>query len=113
VCAGDSVTCICITGNSTSLAWTSDGNRLSFTSSDPLLTQRNVPGSDGFAVLTENSNMNGIRVIMSNITVRVSSNDPEIILTCESVDRTMIEPIIVPTTRTGECYMCSSTKFCA
>jgi hypothetical protein len=83
----------------------SNGNRLSFTSDDPLLMRRNVPGSNGFAVLTENSNVNGIRVIMSNITVGVSSNDPEIILTCENVDRAMVEPVIIPTTRTGKCCM--------
>ena len=102
MCAGDSVTCICVTGNSTSLAWMSNGNRLLFMSSDPLLTRRNVSGSNGYAVLTESSIVNGIRVIMSNITVSASSNDPEIILTCENADRNMIEPIIIPTTRTGK-----------
>ena len=106
MCVGDSVTCICVTGNSTSLAWMSNGNRLSFTSSDPQMTRQNV--SNGFAVLTENSIVNGIRVIMSNITVSVSSSDPEIILTCENVDRNMIEPIIIPTTRTGKYLIYSS-----
>ena len=103
VCPGDTVTCVCITGNSTSLAWMSNGTRLIFASNDTLLTRRVVPGSSTFAVLTENSHVNGIRVMMSNITVTVSSNDPEIILTCENVDHTITEPIIVPTTRIGKC----------
>lgn len=103
VCPGDTVTCTCITGNSTSLAWMNNGNRLVFASNDALLTRRDVPGSSAFAVLAENSNVNGIMVIMSNITVTVSTNHPEIILTCESVDRTTVEPIIVPTTCIGKC----------
>ena len=71
-----------------------------FRSNDTLHTRRDVPGSSTFAVLTENSNANGIRVIMSNITVSVFSND-QIILTCENVDRTMTKAIIVRTA--GKC----------
>ena len=59
-----------------------------------MLSRRDLPGSNGFVVLTENSIVNGIRVIMSNITVFASSSD--VTLTCGNVDQNMIEPITVP-----------------
>ena len=106
VCPGDTVICTCITGNSSSLIWTINGNRLTLTSNNSLLTQQNVPGSNGFAMLTESSDINGIRVITSDITATASLNDPEIVLTCENVDRAMIQPKIIPTSPTGKRYVC-------
>lgn len=105
MCPGDTVTCTCITGNSSSLVWTINGNRLALTSNTTLLTWQNVPGSSGFAMLTENSDINGIRVIMGDIAATVSLNDPEIVLTCENVGRAMIQPKIIPTSPTGKRYV--------
>ena len=89
------VTCVCATANSSALVWTFNDTRLNFTSNNATLSRRDLPGSNGFVVLTENSIVNGIRVIMSNITVSASSSD--VTLTCENVDQNMIEPITVPT----------------
>ena len=101
LCPGETtITCICATGNSNALAWTINGSRLEFMSNNASLTRHDIPGSSGFAVLTENSIVNGIRVIMSNITLSVFSSD--IILTCQNVDQSMTEPIIVPII--GKCY---------
>ena len=96
MCPGETVTCACATGNSNSLTWVTDGNRVQFSSSDPLLTRENV-GSSTSAVLTENSDRNGVRVIMSNITVGISmsSTDPLVTLTCEN-DGAMVQPILLP-----------------
>lgn len=98
MCPGGTITCICATGNSSALAWTINGTRLEFMSSDPLMTRHNVFGPSTYAVLTESSDTNGISVIMSNLTLSVSmsSNDPSIILMCENVDRTISEPVIIP-----------------
>ena len=98
MCPGGTITCTCATGNSSALAWTINGTRLEFVSSYSLMTRRNVPGSNAYAVLTESSDTNGVRVIISNLTlsVSVSSNDPSIILTCENVDHTISEPVILP-----------------
>ena len=112
VCSGSTVTCTCITGNSDSLSWMSNGNTLSFTSTDAVPMRQNVSGSNQFAVLTENSDVNGIRVIMSNFTINVSSDVSDIILTCENVDHAMIEPIIIPVTPYGECYMHTLQLYC-
>ena len=98
LCRGQTVTCACATGNSNSLAWMTNGSRLQFSSTDSLLTRRNVNGSSIFAVLTGHSNQNGVRVIMSNITVNVSlnSSDPEIVLTCTNIDHMISKPVILP-----------------
>ena len=96
MCPGQTLNCICATGNSNALAWRVNGNRLEFMSSDPPSTRRNVPGSSTFALLTESSNMNGTRVIMSNLTIIGSSDD--IILTCQNVDQSITEPFIAPIT---------------
>ena len=96
-CPGDVITCNCATGSSTSLAWTINRTRLTFGSNDPLLMQQDVPGSSTFAVLTENSDVNGIRVIMSNLTASFSND--RIILTCENVDHAMLKSIILPVAR--------------
>ena len=63
-------------------------------SNDSVLTRRNISTSNSFAVLTENFDMNGTRVIVSNLTVSASSED--IVLTCQNVDRTITTPLIVP-----------------
>lgn len=104
MCPGDTLTCICATGNSSALAWMTNGRRLEFTSSDPLLMRRSVLGLSGFAVLTENSNANGVRVIMSNLTLFVSMNlsDISIVLTCENVDHTISNPVILPIVGPGK-----------
>ena len=98
VCPGDALTCVCVTGQSNTLIWTVNGNRREFTSNDSLNTMRDVSESSAFATLTENSARNGVRVIMSNLTVNTSVNlfDPKIILTCQNVDRAMTEPAIIP-----------------
>jgi hypothetical protein len=95
VCLGETVTCTCTVGNSNSFAWTSDGNRVLFTSSDPLLTRRSVTGSSTFAVLTDNSDTNGIRVITSNFTF-VASSVGSNVLTCQNIDRSTSESVIIP-----------------
>ena len=94
MCPGETVTCACATGNSNSLTWITDGNRLQISSSNP---RENIPGSSTSAVLTENSDRNGVRVIMSNITVSVSmsSTDHLVTLTCEN-DGAIVQPIILP-----------------
>ena len=94
MCPGETVTCLCATGDSQALAWSIDGTRLEYTSNDLLLERLNIAGSSTFAVLTENTEVNGIRVIMSNLTLSVFSKD--VILTCENVDQMMTQPIIVP-----------------
>ena len=101
VCSGETVTCTCTTVNSNSLAWsTSDGNRVVFTSSDPPLTRRSVDGSSASAVLTDNSDTNGIRLITSNFTLAASSSRSNIILTCENVGRSTSESVIIPVSGT-------------
>ena len=90
----------------------SNGNRLLFTSTDAVPTRRNVSRSNQFAVLTENSDMNGIRVIMSNFTINLSSNDSDIMLTCQNVDRAMTEPIIIPIISYGKCCMHTLQLYC-
>ena len=112
MCSGRTVTCTCITGNSDSLAWTSNGNTLSFTSTAAVPMRQNVSGSNQFAVLTENSDVNGIRVIMSNFTINVSSDVSDIILTCENVDHAITEPIIIPVIPYGKCYMHTLQLYC-
>ena len=96
MCSGESVTCSCATGNSSTHAWITYRTRLEFTSDDPQETIRDVPGSTTYAVLMESSDRNGVRVIISNITISASSESDNIILTCENVDSTMTEPIIIP-----------------
>ena len=98
VCPGDTLTCFCATGNSSALAWMINGTKQEFTSNDPLLISRGVLGSSGSAVLIENSDRSGMRVITSNLTLLVSMDfrDSSIILTCENIDRTMSEPVIIP-----------------
>ena len=96
VCSGESVMCSCATGNSSTHAWITNGTRIVFTSDDRLGIGRDVPGSSTYAVLTESSDRNGVRVIMSNITVSASKESNNIILTCENVDSTMTEPVIIP-----------------
>ena len=57
-----------------------------------------MPGSNAFAVLTESSDRNGMKVIMSNLTVSISTTS-NIVLTCENVHCTKLEHnniIIVP-----------------
>lgn len=93
VCLGETVTCTCTIGNSNTLAWSNNGNRLMFTSTDPLETRRDVTGSSTFAVLTNNSDTNGIRVITSNFTFIASMTN---ILTCENVDRSTSRSVIAP-----------------
>ena len=95
LCPGETtVTCVCATANSSAQAWTFNETRLDFTSNNGTLSRHNLPGSNGFAVLTENSIVNGIRVIMSNITVSASSSN--VTLMCGNVDQNMIEPITIP-----------------
>ena len=86
---------MCATGNSNALTWMVNGTSLEFSSDNASLTMLAIPESSGFAVLTENSIVNGIRVLMSNITLNVSSSD--VILTCQNVDQSMIMPFIIPT----------------
>ena len=110
VCLGETMTCVCMTGNSNTLAWMIEGSRLEFSADDPPLTRRNVSGSSTTAVLTENSDTNRVRVIGSNLTLSVSMiskfNDPVIILRCVNVDRAMMKPVILPIT--GKC--CEKSK---
>ena len=84
-----------MTGNSNSLVWMSNGNRLTFTSNDPVQTRHTVNGSSTFAVLTNSSDRNGIRVITSNLTF-VASNFSHNVLTCMNVDRSTSESVIIP-----------------
>ena len=100
-CPGEIVTCTCTTGNSNILAWMINGSEIQFMSGDPLWIRQNISESSSFATLTEDSNVNGIRVIMSNLTFSVSSDD--IVLSCQNVDRTITKPFIVPTA--GKCYL--------
>ena len=92
-CPGETVTCTCTTWNSNTLVWTNNGNSLIFTSNDPLMTRRNVDGSSTSAVLTDSSDRNGIRVIMSNITFISAINN---VLSCQNVDRSTTRFVIVP-----------------
>ena len=87
------MTCVCTTGNSNTLAWMINGSTLTFASNDPLLTRRNVTGVSTYAVITESSNTNGIRVIMSNLTFVASMTH---ILMCENVDRSTSKTAIIP-----------------
>ena len=108
MCPGEAVTCTCTTGDSNTLVWTTNGDRfnLSFTSTDSPLTMRNVTGSSTFSVLVESSDRNGVRVIMSNITVGVptSSTDTEVILTCKNANRARKKTVILPVV--GKYYEC-------
>ena len=56
--------------------------------------RHDVTGSNAFAMLTESSDRNGVRVIMSNLTVSIPTS--EIVLTCVNVDHTTSESVIVP-----------------
>ena len=94
-CPDEVVTCTCTTGNSNMLAWMINGSRLEFTSNDPLLTRYNVDGSSPFAVLTNSSDTNGIRVIVSNLTF-IASDSTSNIISCENVDRSMTASTIIP-----------------
>lgn len=94
MCPGETVTCICVTWNSNALNWTTiNGNSLAFSSTEPLQTRRNVTGSSTFAVLTENSNRNGFRVIMSNLTFIASMMN---VLVCENVGQSTRKSVIIP-----------------
>ena len=67
-----------------------------FASTDPVEMRRNVTGSSTFAVLTENSNVNGIRVITSNLTfVTSSTSSKSNVLTCSN-DHSISESMIIP-----------------
>ena len=96
MCPGETVTCTCATGNTNALAWIIDGSRIEFTSSDPLLTRRTVSRSNASAVVTENSDRNGVRVIMSSLTVSARMTSM-IILTCENVGQTVTNLSLFPT----------------
>ena len=63
-------------------------------SDDSQQIRHDVPGLGVFAILTESTDANGIRMIMSNLTLNVSSDD--IILICENVDQNITDPIIIP-----------------
>ena len=88
MCPGETVTCAYATGNSRALAWMTEGNTLTFFSNNSLLMRHDVSGSSTFAVLIENSDASGVRVIMSNLTVGVStsSNDPEVTILFSSLE---------------------------
>jgi hypothetical protein len=95
-CLGESVTCASATGNSNRLAWIlSSGSRLEFAAGDPLQTRRNVSGSSTTAVLTGSFNTNGVRTITSNITL-IASTLETILLTCENVDGSTINALLIP-----------------
>ena len=68
-----------------------------FASADPVETRRDVTGSSTYAVLTDNSDINGIRVITSNLTFIASSSKSNV-LTCENVDLSTTESVITPVT---------------
>ena len=101
VCPGVNVTCTCTTAHSSILAWSSDefigqdGIRLEFASVQPLLTRQNVAGLSTFAVLTDNSDMNGVVVLESELTF-VASESSANILSCLNVVRQTLYPIIIP-----------------
>ena len=99
VCPGETVTvtCTCSTGNSNTLAWIINRERLMFASNDLLKTRRDVNGSDAYTVLTNSSNTNGIMVIVSNLTF-IASDSVSNALTCENVDRSVNRSIIIPVT---------------
>ena len=83
------MTCTCTTGNSNALAWISNSDRLMFASTDPQQT-----GSSAFAVLTDNSDRNGIRVITSSFTFVTSMMFN--VLTCENVDHSTSTSTVIP-----------------
>ena len=82
------MTCTCTTGHSSILAWSSDqligqdGTRLEFTSLQPLLMRQDASGSNTSAVLTDNSDFNGVVVLKSNLTFVVPLGSPAILMTC-------------------------------
>ena len=104
VCLGATVTCTCTIEKSNTLAWSNNGNRLMFTSTDPLETRRDVTGSSTFAVLTNNSDTNGIRVITSSFTFIASMTN---ILTCENVDHSTSRSVIIPISGKIKCLYLS------
>ena len=57
---------------------------------DPLPTRYDVPGSNAFAELTESSDRNRMRVIMSSLTVSIPTTS-NVVLTCENVHCTKLE----------------------
>ena len=96
VCPEETVTCTCTTGNSNTLTWTSNGDSLTFASTDPLGTRRDVNGLNTYAVLADTSDTNGIRVITSNLTFVASSFGSSVVLTCANVDLSTSESVIIP-----------------
>lgn len=95
MCPGDTVTCTCRTGNSNTLVWMTDGSRLEFASNDPLMTRRDVNSSSTFAVIAENSDRNGVRVIVSNLTFITPKSMSSVVM-CENVDRSSTESVFIP-----------------
>ena len=93
VCPGETVTCVCATGNSNTLAWSTNRNRLVLTSDNPLLTRLDVSTS---AVLTDRSNRSGVVIITSNLTVAASTSDTSLLAICENVNRSTLNAVSIP-----------------
>lgn len=96
VCSGEALTCVCATGNSNTLAWAIDRNRLEFASSDPLFISHSV---DGFGTLTGRYNRTGVEVITSNLSVTASTEDTRLQIQCENVDGSTSNSITIPVLR--------------
>jgi hypothetical protein len=96
VCSGEAVTCVCATGNSNSLAWVTDGNRIEFELNVPLGTRLNVTDSNAYGILTNRYDENRIQVIASSLTLTASVDDTSILVKCENVNRSTSNPAIIP-----------------
>ena len=97
-CPGETVTCTCTTAHSNTIAWSSDEQddmQLEFASVEPVTTRRNVTNSSTFAVLTDSSDVNGVVVLMSDLTF-IASENPANLLTCLNSDLQSSRSIIVP-----------------
>ena len=100
VCPTEAVTCTCMTGYSMMQSWISDkytgrNVQVQFTSSDAVGTSRPGMDSNTFAELAVVSNMNGIPVIRSNLTVMSVRNNMPVVLACvnDRQNYTIIVPI--------------------
>ena len=101
VCPGEMVTCTCTAGYSTVIAWSSDqligqnGARLEFSSVQQVSTRQNVSNSSTFAILAYESDVNGVMVLISELTFVVSTSET-LILTCLNVNLQNSDSIIIP-----------------
>ena len=102
VCPGGTVRCVCATGNSNTLAWSTNRNRLVLTPDDPPLTRLDVSAS---AVLTDRSNRSGVVVITSNLTVAASMSDTSLLAMCENVDRSTLNAVSIPVSGKSQDYL--------